>query len=333
MGCGICGWQTGEFYFLNRITAEQTTQDPRKLYLRAAEAKRGLGVIAPARPAQDFLPTKKEETRRDSSPPASAGDVVPPKDMPQQQVQPFAPGCAKRRWSVERVECMSEERVVVTWFGEPDQETAKVAPKVAVVDKPVQRSTCTCDESHLELNLNLSPARSVPSPQPLPHTSQPVCSMEMWQEALKRTEKAMGKRELRVSTSPSSFSSFADLPPSWSCSSPSTSSSSSATKAAGHCSTIEANAKIITISNTNTPRYVTTATSIHQQLRLVLDCCFTAVLLIVFVMKFSGTDSCWFYFLAQGSREQGTTFVGLLHRMCQFCDGGEEGSQVPGMPD
>jgi len=186
--------QTGELYFVNKSTGVRTSEDPRKQLQQQPTAVAS---------EHEFLASKRSETeslQRASTSSASSGGSPPP----QQQQQRLSFSTGKQLWSLQL-----DDRSTVS--------LNKTAPPPSFPNSE--------EESNLELNLNLSAGGSSPS------RHQSVCTMEMVEKALKRTEKAMGKREMlgpKLSGS-SSFSSLTSSrsEPSWSHSSPSTSSSSS----------------------------------------------------------------------------------------------------------
>lgn len=161
--------------------------------------------------AHEFLGSKKSETLREESlkTSSSCSSGGSPHDSKPPQLLSFSTG--KQLWNLQ----LDDRRVSLI-----DNSKSLVAISPEEVE----------EESNLELNLNLAAGGASPSQ----HQEQSVCTMEMVQRALKRTEKAMGKREMPVSLGPrhsgsSSYSSLtsARSEPSWSRASPSTSSSSS----------------------------------------------------------------------------------------------------------
>lgn len=205
------GWEkcldlkTGELYFVNKSSGVRTSEDPRK-QLRQQQ----LPIVSSE---HEFLASKRSETerlQRASTSSASSGGS-PPSEQQQHQRLSFSTG--KQLWSLQL-----DDRSVVS--------LNKTAP-------PPSSFPNSEDDSDLELNLNLSTNTGSPS------RHQSVCTMEMVEKALKRTEKAMGKREM-LGPKGSGSSSFSSLTssrsePSWSQSSPSTSSSSStSSRAAAH---------------------------------------------------------------------------------------------------
>lgn len=138
----------------------------------------------------EFLASKRSETLREEMSLRASTSSASSGESPATQQLSFSTG--KQLWSLQ----LDEPRSTVS--------LNKTAPN-----------------SDLELDLNLSAGGASPS------RHQSVCTMEMVEQALKRTEKAMGKRpKLSGSSSFSSLTS-ARSEPSWSHSSPSTSSSSS----------------------------------------------------------------------------------------------------------
>jgi hypothetical protein len=188
--------QTGELYFVSKATGVRTSEDPRKQH-QAVIAPR-----TPARPAHEFLASKKVEALRASTPSgSSSGEEVANNHVsPPAVAQRLSFSTGKRLWSLQL-----DDRTT-SWGASP---------------RALPFSNSPPRESNLELNLNLSPS-------PVAAQAQAVCTMEMVQHALKRSsEKAQGKREATSATS--SFSS-------WSRSSPSASSSScSAHERYCHC--------------------------------------------------------------------------------------------------
>jgi len=204
------GWEkcldlkTGELYFVNKSSGVRTSEDPRK----QLQQQRPPIVSS----EHEFLASKRSETeslQRASTSSASSGGSPPP--QPQQQRLSFSTG--KQLWSLQL-----DDRSIVS--------LNKTAP-------PPSSFPNSEEDSDLELNLNLSTNTGSPS------RHQSVCTMEMVEKALKRTEKAMGKREM-LGPKGSGSSSFSSLTssrsePSWSQSSPSTSSSSStSSRSAAH---------------------------------------------------------------------------------------------------
>ncbi|KAG0616025.1 hypothetical protein M758_5G084700 [Ceratodon purpureus] len=247
------GWEqcldlkTGELYYVNKSMGMRRSEDPRKLQrVKLAEAMKVGGGIAPrtpVRPAHEFLASKKEETRLRASTTSSGSsgeDVVTTNNNnvvvvaapPPATTQLLSFSTGKRLWNLQLDE---RDRTTISLNKTTPGTSWSNSPRAP----PFPNSPSSRDESKLDINLNLSPTRSRPSPSPSPSPlshAQTVCNLEMVQQALKRTEKAMGKREATTTTTittttfppplstSSSFSSLAE--PSWSRSSPSTSSSS-----------------------------------------------------------------------------------------------------------
>lgn len=205
------GWEkcldlkTGEVYFVSKATGVRTSEDPRK----------HPAVIAPrtpARPAHEFLASKKVEALRACTPSGSssgeegANNHVSPPAVAQRLS--FAAG--KRLWSLQ--------------LDDRDRDRDRRSSSWGASPRALPFSNSPPRESNLELNLNLSPS-------PVAAQAQAVCTMEMVQHALKRSsEKAQGKREATSATS--SFSS-------WSRSSPSPSSSSCSAHERVNCAAAE----------------------------------------------------------------------------------------------
>lgn len=195
---------------MNKSTGVRTSEDPRK----QLQHPTSLPLEAPT---HEFLASKRSETLREESlrtSTSSASSGGSPRDTtkPAPQLLSFSTG--KQLWSIQL-----DDRSTVS-LNKPGS-----SPRAPTF----HNSSDLEEESNLELNLNLAAGGSSSSPRP--HQSQSVCTMEMVEKALKRTEKAMSKREMlgpKLSGS-SSFSSLTSTrsEPSWSHSSPSTSSSSS----------------------------------------------------------------------------------------------------------
>jgi hypothetical protein len=174
----------------------RTSEDPRKQQPEAAPL------------AHEFLGSKMSETLREESLRVSTSSGSSGGSPPAQQLLSFSTG--KQLWNLQL----------------DDRSTVSLNKTGG---SPGAFPSSSDEESNLELNLNLSAGGTSPSPS---HQHQSVCTMEMVEQALKRTEKAMGKREMPGS---SSFSSLTSEPNSWSRSSPSTSSSSStSSRSAAH---------------------------------------------------------------------------------------------------
>lgn len=213
------GWEkcldpkVGELYFVNRSTGVRTNEDPRKLQKEAALISEEL---TPSPLAHEFLCSKRseilrEESLRDSTLSESSGGASPRDNGPLQLLS-FSTG--KQQWNLQ-LDGRSTPSLS-TMGGSPG-----VAPFLNFFDK---------EDSNLELNLNLSAGRDSPRRH---RQQQTVCTMEMVQRALKRTEKVMGKCEMPIASfdlkhsgSTSSLTSIR-FESSWSYSSPSTSSASS----------------------------------------------------------------------------------------------------------
>ncbi|XP_024375339.1 uncharacterized protein [Physcomitrium patens] len=214
------GWEkcldlkTGELYLVNKSTGTRTNEDPRKHQQQAALA---VDTSVPSPLAHEFLSSKKseilrEERMRASTSPESSGDA---RNRQPSQLLAFSAG--KQRWNMQP-DCYSTVSL------------NKMGGSPRAVPFPDSSDE---EESKLELNLNLSAVCNSPS---RPHDLKfSVCTVEMVERALKRTEKALGKREMTTvvfdpkhmgsSSSTSSLTSVRS-DPSWSYS-PSTSSASS----------------------------------------------------------------------------------------------------------
>lgn len=193
------GWEkcldlkTGEVYFVSKSAGVRTSEDPRKQQPEAAPL------------AHEFLGSKMSETLREESLRVSTSSGS------SQQLLSFSTGT--QLWNLQL-----------------DDRSTVSLNKTGGGGSPRAFPSSSDEESNLELNLNLSAGGTSPSPS---HQHQSVCTMEMVEQALKRTEKAMGKREMLPGSS--SFSSLTSEPNSWSRSSPSTSSSSStSSRSAAH---------------------------------------------------------------------------------------------------
>ncbi|XP_024367873.1 uncharacterized protein [Physcomitrium patens] len=223
--------KTGELYFVNKSTGVRTSEDPRKVQQRVvAVMTRAVDSVPTASPlAHEFLGSKRSETLREeslrtSTSSGSSGGTSPRNtNIPGHQLLSFSTG--KQLWNLQ----LDDRRTVsLNRTGSPK---AQAPPFLSFSDE---------EESNLELDLNLAAGGNSPRLQQH-NQQQSVCTMEMVEKALKRTEKALGKREMPTTSfgpKQSGSSSFSSLPSargeSWSHSSPSTSSSSSTSSRSGH---------------------------------------------------------------------------------------------------
>uniref|UniRef100_A0A7I4F6D6 WW domain-containing protein n=1 Tax=Physcomitrium patens TaxID=3218 RepID=A0A7I4F6D6_PHYPA len=233
------GWEkcldlkTGELYFLNKSTGVRTSEDPRKVQqtVIVMMTPAAADVVPAASPlAHEFLGSKRSETLREeslrtSTSSTSSGGASPRESRPVgQQLLSFSTG--KQLWNLQL-----DDRSILSL----NKTGSPGAQPLALPNSSDE------EESNLELNLNLAAGGNSPRSQQRTQ-QQSVCTMEMVEMALKRTEKAMGKRVMRTTTGfgskhsgSSSFSSLtSSRSESWSHSSPSTSSSSSTSSRSGH---------------------------------------------------------------------------------------------------
>lgn len=204
IGSPFCVPQTGELYFVSKSTGVRTRGDPRK-QLQLASVASEASPFSPL--AHEFFGSKmsetlREESLRTSTPSGSSGGS--PRESKPAQLLSFSTG--KQLWNLQLDDCSTVSL---------NTTCSRRAP-------PAFRNSSD-EESNLELDLNLAAGGNSPSH----HHHQSVCTMEMVEQALKRTEKAMGKRHAMPKLSGSSSFSSLTEPNSWSHSSPSTSSSSS----------------------------------------------------------------------------------------------------------
>ena len=163
--------QTGKLYFVNKQTGARTNDDPRK-HQKAVE-------IEPL--AHEFLCSKQSETLREheslraSSSSSSGGS-------PHATTTREALSAEKQLWSL-----CSTLQPITQRRSSPDFEVEEI-----VQEEQQQEEE---ESNHLELDLNLAAGAIRSSPQ-RPHGQFSVCTMEMVQNALKRTGELKRKNSL-----------------------------------------------------------------------------------------------------------------------------------------
>lgn len=165
--------QTGKLYFVNKQTGARTNDDPRK-HQKAVE-------IEPL--AHEFLCSKQSETLREhesmraSSSSSSGGS-------PHATTTREALSAEKQLWSL-----CSTLQPITQRRSSPDFEVEEI------VQEEQQQQQEEEESNHLELDLNLAAGAIRSSPQ-RPHGQFSVCTMEMVQNALKRTGELKRKNSL-----------------------------------------------------------------------------------------------------------------------------------------
>ena len=166
--------QTGKLYFVNKQTGARTNDDPRK-HQKAVE-------IEPL--AHEFLCSKQSETLREhesmraSSSSSSGGS-------PHATTTREALSAEKQLWSL----CSTLQPKITQRRASPDFEVEEMLQEE-------QQQEEEEESNHLELDLNLAAGAIRTSPQRQQHGQFSVCTMEMVQNALKRTGELKRKNSL-----------------------------------------------------------------------------------------------------------------------------------------